>query len=110
MKKMFTILAVSLLLTFALSSFALAEVKDEVPQWYQDMLSWKKSQVGQAVKDGYLTEEQAKVFNAQLDASQDWNKSTGYGWMGYGGCHGSYDYSSGYRNGFGPGMMRGWGW
>ncbi|MFT9497422.1 hypothetical protein [Anaerosolibacter sp.] len=108
MKKMFTILAVSLLLTFALGSFALAEVKDEVPQWYQDMISWKKAQVKQSVQDGYLTEEQAKIYNAQLDASQDLNTPNGYGW-GYGGCH-SYGNTTNYRGGFGPGMMRGWGW
>lgn len=109
MKRISTILIVTLLLTFALAITVSAEVGNSVPQWFQDMMTWKKAQVEQALNDGLITKDQAKAYIDQIDAMEKWHVENGFpSGAGYGGCHGLGYGQTSLRGGFGYGMMRGY--
>lgn len=110
MKKIITTITITAILVVAFASLAYAADKKEIPQWFNDMITWKKDQVNQAVKDGKLTEEQGKTWNERYDDMEKWYNENGFDsgvGPGYGGCHGGFDNQSGFSGGYGSGMMRG---
>lgn len=84
---------------------------DEWKDWHNERISWKKSQLDQAVKNKEITEEQAKTWNSHFDYMEEFHRENGP--MPGGGCHGGgygWNNGNGFRNGYGPGMMRGGRW
>ncbi len=67
MKKTITLTVVALVL-ISLFSVAFAATTDNMPQWFNDMISWQKARLEQAVENGTLTEEQAQEFIDRLEA------------------------------------------
>lgn len=108
MKKVLIVLTIVALVTASLASFALAAEKNETPQWFKDMISWKKEQIDQALEDGEISKEQAEAWKDHMDDMEKWHTENGfnYGNMGFGACHGGFGKGPGFRGGFGPGMMR----
>ncbi|MCT4619453.1 MAG: YckD family protein [Marinisporobacter sp.] len=112
MKKVLTIITLICLLTLAFATFAFAAEKNEAPQWFKDMITWKKDQITKAVEDGNLTKEQANSWNEHIDYMEKWHTENGFNdrGIGFGGCHGGFRRTQESRSGFGPGMMNGYGW
>ncbi len=109
MKKLCTILVVTLLLTFALAVTVSAETENNAPEWFADMMAWKKAQVEKAVDEGLITKDQAKVYIEQIEAMEKWHAENGIPFgSGFGGCHGQVNGQSGFKGGYGYGMMRGY--
>jgi len=107
MKKL---IVISLIAIFVLSMgvMAFAETADETPEWFTEMIKWKKEQVAQAVEDKVVTEEQAKLWNDRLDAMVEYHAENGFAFPGGCGASGrGFGRVSGGR-GFGPGMRGGY--
>lgn len=101
MKKIIT-LAMTTVIILSLGVVAFAETNNEVPDWYNEMIKWKKDQVQQSVDNGQVTEEQANYWNERIEYMEKFHKENGFGFQG--GCGG---FGRGYRRGpggFGPGM------
>jgi hypothetical protein len=99
MKRILAIVAIAAILSLMLATFVFADENTDVPQWFKDMISWKKAQVDQAEKDGTITKAQAELYKNQIDQMEKFHTENGFpGQMkpgGFGGC------------GFGRGMMGG---
>ena len=101
MKKIVVLLTLASILALMLSTFVFAEETSNAPQWFKDMMSWRKAQVEQALKDNAITEDQAKLYYEHFDQMEKFHAENGFpSGMGYGTCHGR-----GAGSGFGPGMM-----
>ncbi|WP_432406507.1 DUF2680 domain-containing protein [Wukongibacter sp. M2B1] len=101
MKKII-VLTIVAIMVLSLGVLAFAETADESPDWYEEMIKWKKEQIEKAVEDKQITEEQAKYWNERIDAMEGYHKENGFNFpMGCGG------YGRGYGGGFGPGMRGG---
>lgn len=81
-------------------------------QFYNQMFDWHKSWVDQAVKNGQVTEEQAKNLDQQFEQMKEFHIQNGMGPGMMGGMMGNFNgncFGSGTGNfngnGFGPGMM-----
>ncbi|RKD30610.1 DUF2680 domain-containing protein [Thermohalobacter berrensis] len=98
-------LVVVLVLTMGIVAFAADN--DEVPNWFKEMIEWRKEQVKDALEEGYITEEQAKAWEEHFEYMEEFHSTNGFGFPG--GCHrfGPRGYKRGFgnRQGFGPGMM-----
>ncbi|MTI55464.1 DUF2680 domain-containing protein [Geosporobacter ferrireducens] len=107
MKKSVLILTVIALMVTVFATAALAAEKEESPQWFKDMLQWKKEQVEEAVKDGTITAEDAKLFYERFDAMEKYHEENGFtmNGMGFGSCRGGLFNKAGGRGGFSGGMM-----
>lgn len=109
MKKTLIALTLAAILVIALSVAVFAETDATAPQWFQDMITWKKAQIKQAVAAGRLTEEQAKPYYDRIDQMVKFHTENGFTNMmgtGAGSCHGGLN--GGTRSGkinFGSGMM-----
>lgn len=105
-------LAAILVIAFGVSVFAEANVTN-TPQWFKDMITWKKDQIKQAVISGKLTEEQAKLYYDRIEQMEKFHIENGFTNMmgnGSGSCHGASSNKGSLQNnnsGFGQGMMRG---
>jgi hypothetical protein len=113
MKKTFIALTLVAVLIIALAISVYAEgVETTTPQWFKDMITWKKEQIKQAVNAGQLTEEQAKLYYERIDQMEKFHIQNGFtNMMGSGlgsGCGrgNNKDIQNGNVN-FGPGMMNG---
>jgi hypothetical protein len=49
MKKIVVFITIASILALTLSTFVFADNDSSLPQWFQDMMSWRKAQVDQAV-------------------------------------------------------------
>ncbi|MCF6463590.1 hypothetical protein [Clostridium sp. Cult1] len=120
MKKILLILSLVLVLGLT-ASIAYAQVPKIIPRtntdyqqwddWYKERNEWRKSQLNQAVEDKEITEEDAKTWNDHFDYMEEFHRE--YGPMPGGGCYGGgngWNNRSEFRNGYGPGMMRGYRW
>ncbi|MDF2841363.1 MAG: hypothetical protein K0Q99_2135 [Clostridia bacterium] len=114
MKK--TIIAVTLaaILIMALGVAVYAEgIETTAPQWFTDMITWKKDQIKQAVDAGQLTEAQAKLYYERIDQMEKFHIQNGFPNMmgsgsGLGACGRGYNKDAQNNNiNFGPGMMNG---
>ncbi len=107
MKKLVLSLTVVALLVGIFATVAFAAEKEETPQWFKDMIQWKKEQVANSVKEGTLTTEDAKLFNERFDAMEKYHEENGFTFsgMGSGKCQGGLFSKTRGRGGFGGGMM-----
>lgn len=106
------IIAVSIIAVLVLSMgvIAFAESTAEVPEWFDEMIKWKKEQIDRALEDNTITEEQAELWNERIDYMEKYHEENGFAFPG--GCAGGVrgGFGRGFRGekpGFGPGMMRG---
>ncbi|AEF95243.1 hypothetical protein Desca_2414 [Desulfotomaculum nigrificans CO-1-SRB] len=67
-------------------------------QFFNQMFEWHKTWLDNAVKNGQLTEDQAKVWTQHFDQMKEFHSKYGMGPMA--GMMGNFNGS-----GFGPGMM-----
>ena len=103
MKKIIVLITIACILALTLSTFVFADDASSLPQWFKDMISWRKAQVDQAVKDNAITEEQAQLYRNHIDQMEKFHEENGFPagmGMGSGGCIGN---GAGY--GFMGGMM-----
>jgi hypothetical protein len=107
-------LSLAAIVVLAMGVVAFADSTNEVPQWFNDMIKWRKAQVDQAVKDKVITEEQAKYWKDRLDYMEKFHNENGFGYGFPGACHGGFGRPgfgrTGYGRGFGygSGMMGGY--
>ena len=102
MKRIVVILTIASILALMLSTFVFADDSSNVPQWFKDMISWRKAQVDQAEKDNTITKDEAQQYKDRIDQMEEFHVENGFpAGMGFGGCHGG----NGTGNGFGRGMM-----
>lgn len=89
-------------------------VNSKNQQFYNQMFDQHKTWLDQAVKDGQVTEEQAKTWNQHFDQMKDFHSKNGMGPMMNGGMMNMMGNGSGMGpnmmgnfdgNNFGPGMM-----
>jgi hypothetical protein len=101
MKRILVIITIASILALMLSTFVFADESSSVPQWFQDMISWRKAQVDQAVQNNTITQDQAQLYKERIDQMEKFHTENGFpSGMGFGACHGGNS-----RSGFGPGMM-----
>lgn len=116
MKRIVAIIAIAAILTLMMSTFVFADDSANTPQWFRDMMSWRKAQVDQAEKDGSLTKDQAKLYRDHIDQMEKFHAENGFPnhmrLGGFGGCGGSFNSSNPDNEntsyGFGRGMMNGY--
>lgn len=104
-KAIMIILAAVLILSIGVIAFA--ETANETPDWYQEMIKWKKGQIQQAVENEEITEEQAKYWNERIDSMEKYHEENGFNFPG--GCGGfGRGQGKSFGRGFGgPGMQGG---
>lgn len=110
MKKIIGLALVTVLvLSMGIMVFAESdETETEVPSWYKDMIEWKEDQIEKSLEDGNITEDQAKYWNSHFEYMEDFHSQSGFGFPGA--CHGgSFGRNSFRGQGYGPGMMGGYG-
>jgi len=111
MKKVLSLLIVALIVSTT-GFVVFADDGDVLPDWFKDMIEWRKGQLNQAVEDGVITEEQAEYWTEHYEDMEEYHKENGfgngYGYGGPGGCHGGN--GRGPRRGYGPGMMNNGSW
>ena len=78
MKKL-TILSIIAVLVLSMGIVAFADSAKETPQWYKDMIEWRKEQVNEAVTNGEITKEDAKYWNEEIDRMEEYHNEYGYG-------------------------------
>jgi len=112
MKKKLVVFSVVAVLLLSLGVVAFAENTKDVPEWFNEMISWKRNQVEEAVKSGELTEDQAKEWNQRIDSMEQSRLEKGFNFPM--GCTegGNQKFRNNFRNENrrGPGMMKGFGW
>lgn len=93
MKKIIAILSLVLVVGF-IGTFAYAQGfgpvqndEDNWIQWHEDRMEWKKSQVDESLKEGLISEEQAKDWNDHFRYMEEFHRENGFS-NGYG-CHGN---------------------
>ncbi|SNS63969.1 Protein of unknown function [Anaerovirgula multivorans] len=108
MKKMIA-LGVVMVLVLGLGMVAYAESNNEVPQWFNDMMTWRKGQVQESLEAGEITEEEAATWNEHFDQMEEYHTENGFQMgRGFGACHGNNDSGRGLSLGRGIGNgMRG---
>ncbi|WP_425447786.1 DUF2680 domain-containing protein [Dethiothermospora halolimnae] len=110
------VLSVSLLLVLVLSvgTVTFAAADGDAPDWFNDMLEWRRDRIDEAVENGTITEEQAEYWNERMEYMEEYHNENGFDFPA--GCHGGYGrgmgrgFGRGNGQGFGPGMMNGQNW
>jgi len=62
MKRITALVTIVTVLSLMLTAFVFADDTTDVPQWFRDMISWKKAQIEQAEQAGSITKEQAELY------------------------------------------------
>lgn len=115
MKRIIAIVTIMSIISLMLATVVFAADNANVPKWFKDMISARKTQVDQAEKDGSITQDQAKLYKDNIDQMEKFHTENGFpnGMMsgGFGGCGGGRFNNSNNSNntgfGFGRGMMGG---
>lgn len=117
MKKL-TVLSIIAVLVLSMGIIAFADNAKETPQWYNDMMEWRREQVKEAVKNGEITEEDAQYWNEDLDRMEEYHNEYGYGPGMMNGYRRGNNIAPGrnfrgtarrgFMGGFGPGFCHRW--
>lgn len=79
MKKAIIAVTLVAILVLALGISVYAEsIEATAPQWFKDMITWKKDQIKQAVNAGQLTEAQAKLYYERIDQMEKFHIQNGF--------------------------------
>ena len=104
-KSLILVLVTALLLTSGLVVYA--ETVD-LPEWFTDMIEWRKDGIDQAVIDGTMTEAEAEEWLLHLEDMQEYRMEEGFEGLEPGaGCRGGGAYEEGQSRGFDGGCGRG---
>ncbi|KUO68737.1 MAG: hypothetical protein APF77_14620 [Clostridia bacterium BRH_c25] len=105
MKRITALVTIVTVLSLMLTAFVFADDTTDVPQWFRDMISWKKAQIEQAEQAGSITKEQAELYKSNIDQMEKFHLGDGFtNATGFGVCGGIRGgANTGY--GFGRGMM-----
>jgi len=94
-------LAVSLII----SGVVVYAETEEVPEWFNEMIEWRKAQVSESLEAGDLTQDQADAWIQHFDDMKEFHEEVGF--EGMGGCRRGQGFAG---RGFGPGRGNGFGW
>lgn len=84
MKKSIAVLLIVVgVLMLAIPVFADA---NELPDWFNDMMEWRKAQVQESVDEGLITQDQADAWLDHIEDMEEFHEVVGF--PGPGGCHG----------------------
>ncbi len=90
MKKILAIVTVVAIISLMLATFVQADDNGSLPQWYKDMMSWRKAQLELAEKAGTITTEQAELYRSHIDQMEKFHLENGFtNGMGHGACGGN---------------------
>lgn len=84
MKKFLSVLLVSALV-FSIGAIAFADSEGTVPEWFRDKLTWQKDRIDEGVKNGDITEEQAKEYKERLNEREQYVNENGFDNEGFNG-------------------------
>ena len=75
----------------------------EVPEWFTEMIQWRKAQVTESLEAGEITQEQADAWMQHFDDMVEFHEEVGF--EGMGGCRGGRGFKGrGFGSGMGPGF------
>ncbi|HRU42785.1 MAG TPA: DUF2680 domain-containing protein [Candidatus Diapherotrites archaeon] len=90
MKRIVAIVTIAAIMALMLSTFVFADDNAKMPQWFKDMISWRKAQIDQAEKDGSITKDQAELYREHIDRMEKFHRENGFpnqiGPGRFGGC------------------------
>ncbi|KXZ40384.1 hypothetical protein SAMN05661008_00062 [Alkalithermobacter thermoalcaliphilus JW-YL-7 = DSM 7308] len=75
-KVVFFALVATLILSASIFSFA--DTKSEEPSWFNEMTTWKREKIAQALKEGRITQEQAERMNERLNEKIEYHRQNGF--------------------------------
>lgn len=55
-----------------------AQSGSATPEWFTEMLQWKKDKVEEAVNNGDLTKEEAERYNERFDDMEKYHEENGF--------------------------------
>lgn len=99
------IMVTALILSMGIVVFAETTDNGDAPQWFTEMIQWKKDQLKEAVDSNTITEDQAKFFNERIEYMEKFHGENGFDFPAgcAGGGFGGRGYGGGPR-GLGRGM------
>ncbi|MBS4534873.1 DUF2680 domain-containing protein [Clostridium sp. D2Q-14] len=83
MKKLIGALLLSLLV-FSVGAIAFADGSEKTPNWFNEMIEWKKDRVENAVTEGILTQEEADEYIEHFHEMEAYHEENGFPEEGYG--------------------------
>lgn len=111
MKKIWVLLLAVMLLVG--TGVVITAQATDTPQWFIDMIEWRRDQVNEALADNEITQEEAESWLEHIDEMETYHNEEGF--TGYGqveGCPGMFDDDDAAIDGtvsFGRGRMGGFG-
>lgn len=76
-----------------------AEADDiEVPEWFSEMMEWRRGEINEARENGDLSEEEAAAWLEHLDEMVEFHEEAGFEGYGGGGCRGG-QFDEGFTGG-----------
>lgn len=108
MKK--TILMLLLVVAVVATGLVVYAETQDVPEWFTEMIEWRKAQVTESLEAGDITQEQADAWMQHFDDMVEFHQEVGF--EGMGGCRGGRGFGGrgfGSGRGYGPGMGLGFG-
>lgn len=101
-KMMMMVLVIASLLVTGLVVYAESD-EVEIPEWFNDMMEWRRDEIDQAVEDGSLTEEEAEARLEKMDEMEEFHLEEGFDNYGEGSCPRAGKAFGGNRSGRGCG-------
>ncbi len=102
-KYLILVLVIASVMTMGMVVYA---ESDEVPEWFTDMMDWRKGEIEEAVEGGTITDVEAEAWLLRMDEMEEFHNENGFDDFRGGGCNGSF--SGGMRSGGGSrGLGRG---
>jgi len=59
---------------------------NDAPEWFEEMIQWRKGQIQESYEAGTITAEQAEAWNAHFEYMEEFHNEVGF--PGPGGCGG----------------------
>lgn len=77
MKKGIGVLLI-LLLVFSVGAIAFAEGTENVPDWFNGMMDWRKDRVEDGVTEGVLSQDEADQYMEHFDEMEKYHEENGF--------------------------------
>ncbi len=101
------VLSIVALLVLSISVISFAESKVDTPNWFKEMITWKKEQINEAVKEGNITKEEAQVYTQRIENMEKYHEENGFDFPN--GCRMGQNNGNGLGRGAGSGCGNGFG-
>jgi len=72
------VVIISLVVVLVLSVSLIALANDNTPEWFKDMVEWRKAQIQEALDAGTITEEQAEFYQERMDQMEKYHGENGF--------------------------------